>query len=268
MKQANINGLSVGFIEKGEGEALILLHGGVSDSRYWEEEIDSFSKKFRVISWDAPGCGISDDPPNHFSLADYADTLDGLIDHLNIQHPHILGISFGGGLAIAYYERYPVKPQTLILVSAYAGWAGSLPQDEVSQRVQQARIQAKMDRDIVAESWLSSLFSSKATEEMKEKVKSVIKDFHPEGMLVMLEAFADADLRGVLPNISVPTLLLYGEEDVRSPIHVAQEIDQLIPDSELMIIPGTGHLVNLEVPNLFKTQVTDFIVKNSQTHPS
>ena len=268
MKQVDINGLSVGFVQKGEGQALILLHGGVSDSRYWEKEINSLSKRFRVISWDAPGCGKSDVPPKKFSLTDYADTLDGLIDHLNIEHLHILGISFGGGLALAYYERYPEKPQSLILVSAYAGWAGSLPDDEVARRISHGRAQVKMDRESVAETWLTSLFSSMATEEMKEKVKTVIKDFNPDGMLVMLEAFAKADLRSVLPNISIPTLLLYGEEDVRSPIHVATEINELIPGSELIVIPGIGHLVNLEAPSRFETLVTDFIAKNSPIHHS
>jgi pimeloyl-ACP methyl ester carboxylesterase len=264
MKRAKINGLSLGFIQKGKGEALILLHGGVSDSRYWRTQVDSFSRGFNVIAWDAPGCGISDDPPKNFSLADYADSLAGLIDYLEIKHPHILGLSFGGGLAISFYERYPEIPQTLILVSAYAGWAGSLPKDEVRRRVQHARAQAKMDRDSVSEAWLPSLFSPSATQEMKHSVKSIIKDFHPEGMLVMLDAFADADLRGVLPNITVPTLLLYGEEDARSPIHVAKNLHDLIPTSELIIIPGIGHLVNVEAPIRFESYVTDFIVKHSQ----
>lgn len=264
MKRANINGLSLGFIQKGEGESLILLHGGVSDSRYWQTHIDSLSKGFNVIAWDAPGCGVSDDPPKNFSLADYADSLAGLIDHLEIEHSHILGLSFGGGLAIALYERYPEIPQTLILVSAYAGWGASLPKDEVSKRVHHAGEQANMDRDSVSEEWLPSLLSSSATPEMKQRVKLVIQDFHPEGMLVMLNAFADADLRDVLPNISVPTLLLYGEEDVRSPIYVAKELDELIPTSKLIVIPGTGHLVNVEAPIKFESLVIDFINKHSE----
>lgn len=264
MKRANINGLSLGYIQKGKGEALILLHGGVSDSRYWEAQIESFSKELNVIAWDAPGCGVSDDPPRGFSLADYADSLAGLLDHLDIRHPHVLGLSFGGGLAIAFYERYPKIPKSLILVSAYAGWAGSLPKDEIARRVQHAREQANMDRDSVSEAWLPSLFSSTATEELKQRVKEIIKDFHPEGMLVMLDAFADADLRGVLPTISVPTLLLYGEEDVRSPMHVAHELHDLIPTSELNIIPGTGHLVNMEAPIRFESNVSEFITKHSK----
>lgn len=264
MKRAIINGLSVGFIQKGEGEALILLHGGVSDSRYWQREIDSLSKGFHVIAWDAPGCGISDDPPKNFSLGDYADNLAGLIDLLDIEHPHILGLSFGGGLAIAFYERYPEIPKTLILVSAYAGWAGSLPMNEVARRVHLVREQANMDRDSVSDAWLPSLFSSSATQKMKQRVKSVIKDYHPEGMQVMVNAFADADLRGVLPKITIPTLLLYGEEDVRSPIHVAEELHTLIPVSELIVVPGVGHLVNVEAPIRFESYVTNFIIRNSQ----
>lgn len=264
MNRVKINGLSLGYVQMGRGEPLVLLHGGVADSRYWQDEIVSFSKNYNVVAWDAPGCGISDDPPKNFSLADYAHALAGILDHLGIDHAHIAGISFGGGLAIAFYELYPHIPQTLILISAYAGWAGSLPKDEVARRVRHGKEQAEMDRESVSEAWLPSLFSSSATEELKQKVKSIIKGFHPEGMLVMLEAFAEADLQDVLPRISVPTLLLYGKKDVRSPIHVAKELNALIPSSELVIFPGVGHLVNMEAPRKFATQVEKFLTEHDQ----
>jgi pimeloyl-ACP methyl ester carboxylesterase len=89
-----------------------------------------------VVAWDAPGCGQSTDPPETFRASDYADCLAAFIDALGLGRPHLLGLSFGGVLALDFYRRYPTIPRTLILASACAGWAGSLPAEAVEQRLQ------------------------------------------------------------------------------------------------------------------------------------
>ena len=259
MKKVKVNNLSIGYQEKGRGLPLVLLHGGVSDSRSWERELQAFSDDFRIIAWDAPGCGISDDPPEGFNLSDYADVLAGLLEKIEVDEAIILGISFGGGLAIEFYNRHPDAAKALILVSAYAGWAGSLSEEEVAHRVEMGRAQSTMDPAEVAEMWLPSLFYKSPPQEKIEKEKAIISDFHPKGSQIMLEAFADADLRDVLPDIDVPTLLLYGKEDVRSPTHVAKEIHDLVPKSNLIFIEDVGHLINIEAPELFDREVRRFI---------
>ena len=88
-----------------------------------------------VVAWDVPGCGRSSDPPENFHLSDYADCLAAVIDQLNLERPHILGLSFGGGIALEFYRAYPEIPESLILASAYAGWAGSLPPETVEDRL-------------------------------------------------------------------------------------------------------------------------------------
>jgi pimeloyl-ACP methyl ester carboxylesterase len=263
MQRITINGLSIGYQQVGQGEPLVLLHGGVSDSRYWRNHMLVFAEVFNVIAWDAPGCGISDDPPENFSLANYADTLAEFLNNLEIVDPHVLGISFGGGLALALYDRYPQTPKSLILVSAYAGWAGSLPQEEVAERLQNGIKESFLDPESVIDSWIPSLFSSSATNDMKKEVGSIIKGFHPAGMRVMLAGFAKADLRAVLPKIHIPTCLLYGEEDVRAPLHVATDIHEQISSSQLTVIPGVGHLVDVEAPDLFRSLVKAFIAEQA-----
>jgi len=259
MKQAEVNNLSIGYQENGRGQPLVFLHGGVSDSRFWERELQVFSDDFHTIAWDAPGCGISDDPLEDYGLSDYADDLAGLLEKIGVDDPIILGISFGGGLAIEFFNRHPDAAKALILVSAYAGWAGSLSEDEVARRVEKGRAQSTMDPAAVAEMWLPSLFYKSPSQEKIEKEKEIISDFHPKGSQIMLEAFAKADLRDVLPNIDVPTLLLYGEEDVRSPTHVAKEIHEGIPNSTLIFVEDVGHLINIEAPELFDLEVRRFI---------
>jgi len=259
MKQVKINNLSIGYQEKGSGQDLVLLHGGVSDSRYWERELHAYSDDFRTIAWDAPGCGVSDDPREGFSLPDYADVLAELLEEIEVNDPIILGISFGGGLAIEFFHRHPHVPKALILVSAYAGWAGSLSEEEVARRLEKGRAQSSMDPAAVAEMWLPSLFYQTPSQEIVEKEKEIISDFHPKGSQIMLEAFAQADLSDVLPKIDVPTLLLYGEQDVRSPTAVAKEIHDHIPNSTLDFVEDVGHLINKEAPERFDLEVRKFV---------
>lgn len=253
------NGLQIAFRRQGSGPPLVLLHGGLSDSRVWRPQVEALADEFTVIAWDAPGCGESDDPPDWFSLADYADTLAGLAQGLSLEKPHILGLSFGGGLALEFFNRHPHIPKTLTLASAYAGWAGSLPPEEVEERLERGVEQSEQPPKQVAQAWQSSFFSQTAAPEAIAENTAIMAEFHPAGMRVMLSAFAEADLRPVLPEIDVPVLLLYGDEDVRSPLLIAHELHETIPDSELVIMPGVGHLSNLEAPQRFNDHVRRFL---------
>lgn len=259
LQQIEIDGLQIAFRHAGFGPPLVLLHGGLSDSRVWRPQLEALSAWFTVIAWDAPGCGESDDPPDTFDLADYADTLAGLVKVLRLDKPHVLGLSFGGGLALELYNRHPHIPKTLILASAYAGWGGSLPPDKVRDRLQRGIEQSEQPPEQVADAWQGSLFSDTVAPEALEEARAIMAGFHPVGMRVMLSAFATADLRPVLPRIDVPVLLLYGDADERSPLPIAHELDETIPDSELVIMPCVGHLSNLEAPRRFNEHVRRFL---------
>ena len=134
--QIEVEGLRIAFRRRGEGPPLVLLHGGLSDGREWRRQLDRLSDEFTVVAWDAPGCGQSSDPPETFRMPEYADCLAVFIKALGLDRPHVLGLSFGGALALELYRRHPAVPRTLVLVSAYAGWAGSLPA-EVSENADQ-----------------------------------------------------------------------------------------------------------------------------------
>ena len=137
MDTALVGDLEIAYERAGKGPALLLLHGGASDHREWRRQRDALCDEFTVVAWDAPGCGQSSDPPESFRLPDYADCLAGFIAALDLERPHVFGLSFGGGLALELYRRHPALPRSLILASAYAGWAGSLPAGVVEQRLRQ-----------------------------------------------------------------------------------------------------------------------------------
>lgn len=136
MEHVDVGGLRVAFQRQGHGPVLLLLHGAACDSRVWRVELEAFSDAFTVVAWDAPGCGGSADPPDTFRMGDFADCLAAFIEALDLDRPHLLGHSWGSTLALELCRRQPAMVRSLVLVGAYAGWAGSLPDSEVRQRLE------------------------------------------------------------------------------------------------------------------------------------
>jgi len=261
-KEIEISGLRIWFERKGAGPPLILLHGALSDSREWRRQLDGLSDDFTVVAWDAPGCGRSSDPPESFRLPDYADCLMAFIQEIGIERPHVLGLSFGSGLVLEFYRRYPAIPRKLVLASAYAGWAGSLPPEVVDERLEMALNDSEKPPQQLVDAMIPSLFSGSASDELIGEIVAIMSGFHPAGMRAMARAFAEADLRDVLPYIDLPTLLLYGEDDKRSSLDIARQLHTSIPTSTLVVIPGVGHQMNMEAPEAFNVAVRDFLSSN------
>jgi len=255
-----VSGLKVNYRVRGSGDPLVLLHGGFGlDSRSWGRQLDTLDDEFMVVAWDAPGCGGSDDPPEWFRMEDYADSLAGFVRALGLTNPHILGLSFGGALALAFYARHPTVPRSLILAGAYAGWAGSLPADEVQRRVQRISREVTQPPGEWLPKYLAGMLTESAPREMAEQTLALMSDIHPRASLTMLLAMANADHRGILPDIEVPTLVLHGELDVRSPLAVGKELHRKIPASQLVVLPGVGHLSNVEAADAFNFEVRTFL---------
>lgn len=257
--RVEVGGRMIAYRRAGEGPPLVLLHGGWADSRAWLPQLEALSPAFDLIAWDAPGCGGSDHPTDPMRLADYADAVAGLLASLHVERAHVCGLSFGAGLAIAVYDRHPHLVRSLVLAGAYAGWKGSLPPAEATARLDRARAEAQRPPAEWMDGYLPTFFTVDAPAEAVDLVRTMMRDVRPAALLCMLAAFADADLRAVLPRITVPTLLLYGELDVRSPLPVAQALHARLPASELVLLPGVGHFVNLAAPELFDAAVRRFL---------
>jgi len=252
-------GRRMAYHRAGAGPSLVLLHGGWSDGRAWRPQLAGLADAFDVIAWGAPGCGGSDDPPDRMALADYVDAVADLVAALGLERLHLGGLSFGGALAIAVYRRLPRKVRSLVLAGAYAGWRGSLPPAEVEGRLRRARAEADRPPLEWMDGYLPTFFSGPVPPEVAELVRTMMFEVRSAGLLPMLTALAEADLRDVLLTIAVPTLLLYGEPDVRSPLPVADALHAGIPGSELVVLPGVGHCVNLAAPEAFDAEVRRFL---------
>lgn len=259
MEQVEVSGFRIAYERAGKGPPLFLLHGGLSDGREWRRQIDDLSNEFTVVAWDAPGCGKSSDPPETFRLAEYADCLAAFIGALGLGRSHVLGLSFGGGLALELYRRHPTILMSLGLASAYAGWAGSLPLEVVEERLRQLLREADLPPDKWVPGYILGLLTESAPRELVDEVVAIMSDVHPAGARVMAQAFAEADLRDMLEHIDVPTLLLYGDVDRRCPPKVAEELHAKIPTSTLVVMSGVGHQSNIEAPERFNGEVRRFL---------
>jgi pimeloyl-ACP methyl ester carboxylesterase len=260
MDQIDVAGLRVAYERAGDGPALVLVHGFVGDGRStWSCQIDELSDEFTVVAWDAPGVGGSSEPPERFRLPDYADCLAQFVRALGLTRPHLVGLSFGGAMIIELFRRYPSIPRTLVLASAYAGWAGSLDPAEVDERLRLCLRLADLPPERFADAMIPSMFSDSASAEVVSTFSASVRGFNPTAFRAMTWSVAEADLRDVLGSVNVPTLLLYGDQDVRAPRQVADALHSAIPGSRLVIMPGVGHVSCVEAPELFSREVRTFL---------
>jgi pimeloyl-ACP methyl ester carboxylesterase len=200
--------------------------------------LEGLSDEFDVIAWDAPGCGGSYDPLATMTMADYAEAVADLVGALGLGRPHLCGLSFGGGLALAVYQRNPDLARSLVLASAYAGWKGSLPH-RTKSRLDSAECGPRSTSR--RRSGSTATFLRPSPGRWRRKYSSTpgrsCSKVRPAGVLPMLTAFAEADLTDVLPTIAVPTLLLYGEVDERAPALWPRHSTPAFPDRNSWCCP-------------------------------
>lgn len=192
-------------------------------------------------------------------MEDWADWLAAFLGVLEIDDAHIAGLSWGGGLALTFTHRHPDLVRSLVLMSAYAGWAGSLPEHEVQRRLGLAVENSERPVDEWIPGMLDTLPPSGSAPWMADELTAMLSDSHPAATQIALTAFAEADLRAVLPEIEVPTLVLYGELDVRSPEEVWAPIHEAIPHSRLVVIPRVGHMIDLQASERCNAEIRAFI---------
>lgn len=259
MHIAQIGAHSIAYRERGTGPPVLFLHGWPVDSREFDRQLDGLSDAYRVIAWDAPGAGRSTDPSDGASLDDWADWLAEFVDSLGLSSIHVAGLSWGGGLALAFTRRHPRLVRSLVLMSAYAGWGGSLPRHEVRRRLELSMANTSRPPEDWVPETLETLLPPGSAQHLVDELTTMLAASHPAATRVALAAFAAADLRPALAEIEVPTLMIYGELDVRSPREVREPIHEGIPGSKLVVIPDVGHMVDMQAPDRCNDEIRSFL---------
>lgn len=250
MPEATVKGATIHFETAGQGFPLVLLHGIGSNCRSWRRQLEALSSHFRVIAWDAPGYGLSSDPPHALtkpSMDFYADCLRGLIDHLNLKEVFLLGHSTGGVIAQEFYRANPECVRRLILADTRCLGSESV----LEQRLKAVR--SMTPAELAAER-APKLLSRRASPDLVDEVRSIMSEIRLAGYEFAAIALARSDTRDVLRALSVPTLLIWGSDDEITPMW-----DDIPPSVRLEIIPNAGHLCYIEQPERFNTIVREFL---------
>jgi pimeloyl-ACP methyl ester carboxylesterase len=250
-------GLDIAYRRRGAGPPLVLVHGAGDDGRVWGPQLAALADELTVVAWDEPGTGRSSDVPAGFGLADYATCLAAVVEAVALGPAHVAGLSWGGTVALQLYRDRPDLVATLVLADTYAGWRGSLPVEEVRARVAGARRMLAAPADAF-EPAFPGLFAGGTPPAYAALLAEMAADVRPHSLATQLPLMAEADLRDVLARIAVPTLLVWGEHDERSPLRVARQFQEAIPQAQLVVIADCGHVSNLERPGRFNDALRRF----------
>jgi pimeloyl-ACP methyl ester carboxylesterase len=253
----------VTYLEAGtpEGRTLVLLHAFPLNADMWRPQLSAPPKGWRVLAPDLAGFGGSDDHEReNVGLDDYAGDVLAWLDRLDVGPIVLGGLSMGGYVALAIARRAPERLVALILADTKA------PADSEEARAGRDRMREILsDRgpDGVAEAMLPKLLgatSQKARPELASDVRSMILSNAPAGIRRGIQRLRDRpDATPVLPGISVPTLVLVGDEDLVTTVDDAATLQKGIPGATLAVIPGASHLSSLEAPAAFTAALEGFL---------
>ena len=175
------NGLEIAYERAGEGPPLVFVHGAAVDGRMWQPQLASLANEFTVVAWDEPGAGRSSDVPADFGLPEYANCLAALIDEVALGPAHVAGLSWGGTVVLELYRHHPELVATLILIDTYAGWKGSLPEEEVRARVEGLRQMLAVPADHF-DPTLPGWFAGDPPAEFVPLLEEMAADVRPESL--------------------------------------------------------------------------------------
>jgi pimeloyl-ACP methyl ester carboxylesterase len=257
MPTANVNGAQIAYREEGHGRPLLLIHAFPLSGAMWERQIAALSGSYRLIVPDLRGFGASPAVPSTTSLDQYADDLARLLDQLGLDHVAVAGLSMGGYIAFALLRRHRERVDALIL-------ADTRPQPDTEDgrraREENARLVEGQGPRALADQMLPKLLSPNASEQLRAEVRRLIEANDRAGIAAALRAMAARpDSTPLLATIAVPTLIVVGAEDGLTPPSDSRAMHTAIAGSQLVELPGAGHLANLEAPEAFSAAVDDLL---------
>jgi pimeloyl-ACP methyl ester carboxylesterase len=264
------DGVKLYYEATGSGRPILFIHEFSGDYRAWELQVRYFSRRYRCITYNARGYPPSDVPDSveKYSQRRAIDDAADVLNHLGIDKAHVVGLSMGGFAALHFGIH--LADRALSIVVGAAGM-GAEP-DKSEQFRQEVEIVAKRWVAEGAKKFAPIYGAGPGREQLELKDPRGYKEFI-EQLSEHSEKGAALTLRGVqgrrpspfdlvadLEKMTVPTLIIHGDED-RSCLGTGAFLKQAIPSAGLMVFPKTGHTINLEEPGLFNYALQDFFVQ-------
>lgn len=235
------------------GPLLLCLHGIGSSSDAFTPQRAELAAHTRVVAWDAPGYARSADPAAPLDLDGYADTAAALI-RAHDTRAHVLGVSWGGVIALRLAARHPALVDSLVIADSSAG-SGTDPAKADAMRARAAEL-ATLGPRAFAERRGPRLLSPGAPPALVDRVIDTMADaVRLPGYGYAAAAMAAADLRADLPALTVPTLVLCGDQDRVTGPEASQALAGALRQAAYVIVRGAGHLANQERPEAFNAWV-------------
>jgi pimeloyl-ACP methyl ester carboxylesterase len=261
--RARVGGRDVRFFEAGAGWPVLLIHAFPVNADMWRPQLERVPEGWRFIAPDMCGYGPGPAPPRRLTLDDAAADTAAFMDHLRIDRAVIGGLSMGGYITMALFRRSPERFDGMILADTRA--EADTPEGRDGRRKLIELVRAKGPA-AVADHMLPKLLSAAAREQQPELVASVrqmIESTNVDGLAAALEAMmARPDSTSDLSHVNCPALILVGAEDEVSPESSARAMENTIDRSRVVVLPGAGHLSNLESPDAFSRAISDFLASN------
>jgi pimeloyl-ACP methyl ester carboxylesterase len=254
-----VDGHQIAFIQAGQGLPVILLGGFVGDAvATWHHQIEALSDTNAVLAWDAPGSGGSSDVPESFRLPDYADCLADWCRCWS------WSAWLSSDCRSAVLWRWSSSDAVMVWCAG-CFWPAPMPDGpDRCRRTWSGRDSNPVLRPHSCRPRSSRRHCCRACsrlhlDRVEEFAAGVVRAFRPAGFRTMAAASAEADLRDVLPQVDVPTVVLHASHDVRSPRYVAEALHAAIPNSRMVELSGAGHVSCVEAPELFTAEVRTFL---------
>jgi pimeloyl-ACP methyl ester carboxylesterase len=251
--------ISIGYDDDGRGLPVVFVHGFPHNRSVWAPQMGGLAAPCRVIALDLRGFGESTVVPP-FSMDRFADDIAAALAALGVQSAVIAGLSMGGYVALAFWRRHPGLVRALILADTRAG-----ADDETARATRLSLIALVREKGagIIADRMITGMVGRTTREKNPDLVESMhrMMSLSPvEGIAGALDAMRSRpDSTPTLASITVPTLVVVGEEDALTPVKEARALHAGIGGSRFEVIAGAGHVSNLERPAAFNHVVSEFL---------
>jgi 3-oxoadipate enol-lactonase len=258
----------VHYVREGKGPALVFIHGLGGNNQSWESQTRYFREQYTCICIDNLGHGKSIPDPfvpemaSIITLEHMAKAVLAVLSEEKIDSAVFCGLSMGGLIAQEIIRLQPQRVKALILADTFAVIPAAAPSPERAKRLELLHA-GKMDEVARLVSEIS--MHEQCPQELKEKVYEVVRRNNPMAYKKASHEVFTANLTEGLSRIQVPTLVLIGDEDTRTPLPLSEFLVEQIQGAKLVIIPKAGHLSNAERPDAFNTSLDQFLSSLLQT---
>jgi pimeloyl-ACP methyl ester carboxylesterase len=262
---ADIGDLRVYYTVAGTGPPVVLVHGIGADAHVWDEVVPPLAKRFRVYALDLRGFGRTVRPPlPRLSYDLWVDDVRGFVDRVAGGPASLVGWSLGGAVGLNVGLRHPQVLRTLVLIGTPSPLRPPTDRSGFNERLRLAEAGAPIE-EIVDKTFefTEAAYSphTRATNPAAvDRMRQTLLRNDPRAYAEMVEANrARPDISARLAEIRVPTLVLVGEDDARTPVEMSEDLNRSIPDSYLKILPGCGHFYPYEQPEETSRIIVDFL---------